>query len=282
MKIPKILPFLLIISMLFLPSVSFVKANGKPDYVGVDVNDVFVWKVTIDPKEYEDYLEDKGYSDEYIENYSDRLFDDQYDKDVEGWKVVILEMKDEKEFDYNGDENDGVEYFVDWYTTEDYDEKVWKEEELYERGMIGKYDYDYYTWRIVKSWFWIELSHMIAANNINWEELVDEVDEELEDAYDGRDEEGSATTVKSLFEENGIYISINLDEDEFDDFESTAKFNDDGVLMYYEWLYDGDPIIILELEGQLFYENWEIILGIATIGLIVVILVVVILKRKNR
>ena len=51
------------------------------------------------------------------------------------------------------------------------------------------------------------------------------------------------------------------------------------VVMYYEWSYDGDPIIILELEGQILYEYWHIILGITVIGVVSVVVVVVVVKK---
>ena len=62
MKILRCIPYFLIISMLFIPMVSTVKAAAKPDYVGLDVNDVIIWRVTIDDDPYEDYLEDYGFS----------------------------------------------------------------------------------------------------------------------------------------------------------------------------------------------------------------------------
>lgn len=78
-----------------------------------------------------------------------------------------------------------------------------------------------------------------------------------------------------------VSIVINEDGGEYDDFEATSKYDDDGVLMYYEWKYDGEPIIILELEGQFFYENWEVLLiGAQVLG--VVALIIVIVKKINR
>ena len=105
---------------------------------------------------------------------------------------------------------------------------------------------------------------------------------EFDDYWDGPDEDAGARVAKTLYKENGISTFWNPDEDEFDDFEATSQYNDDGVLMYYEWSYDGDPIIILELEGKFFYEYWEIILAVAVAGVVGVILIVVIIKRRKR
>jgi hypothetical protein len=278
MKISKILPFFLIIILFLIPQINCVRAKEKPNYVGIDENDVFIWKVTIDEDPYKNFLEDGGLTDEEIDDETDLLFDGLWDKDVEGWKAVILDIKDEKEFDYDGEENDVVPYLLNFYITEDYAQKDWKKEETNERGGIAKYDKDFYVWRIS---YILGLYYMIAANNINWEKVVDEADNELEDDWDGKDESAGARVATSLYKENGISTFWNPDEDQFDDFESTSQYNDDGVLMYYEWSYGGDPIIILELEGKFFYEYWEIILGVALIGVVVVVLVVIILKRKK-
>ena len=265
-------------TLFLLPQINFASAKEKPDYVGIDVNDVFIWKVTIDEDPYEDFLEDAGYTDEEIDNETDLLFDNSWDKDVEGWKVVILDIKNEKEFDYNGEENDHVPYLLNFYITEDYAQKDWDEEETNERGGIAKYDKDFYVYRTSVL---MGLYYMIAANNIKWDKVADEVDEEFDDDWDGKDESAGARVERSIYKENGISTFWNPNEEYFDDFEATSKYNDDGVLMYYEWLYDGDPIIILELEGQFFYEYWEIILGVAIAGVAVVVLIVVIIKRRD-
>ncbi len=283
MKKSKIVCFLIITSALFfIPQITYARAEEKPSYVGVDVNDVFIWKVTIEPDAFEDFFEDAGYSDTWIENYSDLVFDDVWDKDVEGWKMVIIDMKDEKEFDYEGDEYDKVPYYLNWYITEDYAEKDWDEEEMNIRGAIVKYDKEYYTEKILNSPFGMGLYYSIGANNINWEKLADEVDEELDDEYDGDDEKGSAKVVESSYKANGISTSINIDDEDFDDFDSISQYNDDGVCIYYEWSYDDDPIIIFELEAKTLYEYWHVILAGTIIGVIAVVFLVIIIKKIRK
>jgi len=276
----------LVISISFIPLLNSVKANDKPDYVGINENDVFIWKITIDKDPFEDYLEDYledvGLSDafieEFIDNMTDLIFDDEWDEDVKGWKMVILDIKNEKEFDYDNDENDQVPYLYNFYTTEDYDKKDWDKEEMNGRGGIAKYDKDFYVWRTDNP-FGMGLYYGIVANNINWEKLADEVDEEFDDEWDGKDESAGARVAKSEYKNNGISTFWNPDEDKVDDFESTSQYNDDGVQMYYEWKYDGDPIIIMELEGQFFYEYWEAIIGVAILGVITIVAVVFIIKK---
>jgi len=283
MKKSKILCFVIITSAIFfIPQISYARAEEKPSYVGVDVNDVLIWKVTIEPGEFEDALEDEGFSDAFVENYSDWLFDDEWDKDVEAWKFVIIDMKDEKEFDYKGDEYDTVPYYLNFYTTEDYAEKDWDREEMNERGSIAKYDKDLYTEIAMNRPFGMGLYYSIVANNINWEKLAKELDEELDDEYDGDDEKGSAKVVESGYKANGISTSINIDDDDFDDFDSISQYNDDGVCIYYEWSYDDDPIIILELEMKTLYEYWHVILAGTIIGIIAVVMVVIVIKKLRK
>jgi len=264
-----------------MPMVSTVRA-AKPDYVGIDVNDVIIWTVTIDDDPLEDYLEDDGYSEAVIENYSDNFFDDDWDKDVIGWKVVILEIKDEKEKEYNGDDVDVVPYLFNFYIQEE--DEDWEEEESNVGGTIGNYAGDGKDVYVDRVSLTMGLFYWIAGNNINWKKLADEVDEEWEDDWDDDDEKASASVESSLYKDNGISTTFNPDEDDFEDFDSIAQFNDDGVLMYYEWNYDDDPIIILELEGRFFQENFLIILGGAVAGVAVIILIVTLvisLKKKK-
>ncbi len=94
--------------------------------------------------------------------------------------------------------------------------------------------------------------------------------------------ENSLEVVESSYKANGISTSINGDDEDFDDFDSISQYNDDGVLMYYEWSYDDDPIIILELEGQILYEYWHVILAGTIIGVIAVVFVVIIIKKLRK
>ena len=270
-----IICFFLIFSAIFFPlCVKSVQCATKPDYVGVDVDDVYVWKVGIDKDPFEDFLEDSEvYSKVEIDNITDIMFNDAWEEDVKGWRIAILDIKDEREFDYGVGKNDGVRYLLNWYITEDYEKTVGEEEEMNGKGGIARYDKKFYAWRANSI---MGLYYLIVANNIKWDKVAAELNEELEDEYDGGNEEGSAETVKSLYEDIGICTVINIDNVLFDDFEATSKYNDDGVLMYYEWKYDGEPIILLELENQIFNENWEVIvIGALIVGITALVIIVV-------
>ena len=47
--------------------------------------------MNINSGQYQDYIEDLGYSEDFAANYTDELFDDELDDDVTGWKIKILE-----------------------------------------------------------------------------------------------------------------------------------------------------------------------------------------------
>ena len=74
MKMSKILPVYLIMSILFLPLISFAAAK-KPGFVGINEGQYYIWKTTFDDDPYEKYLEDAGYTEAQIETMVDDLFD---------------------------------------------------------------------------------------------------------------------------------------------------------------------------------------------------------------
>lgn len=282
MRISKKICIVLLLFSLFIPSqLRLVHAAGDahPDYVGVDENDAFVWKIRFDEGPYEDYLEDtEVFTEAEIEDMVDSMFSGSWDEDVEGWKIVILDIEGEKEITRENVTADVVYFMMNWYITDDFDNQEWEEEFMNERGGIPRYDKDFYGWMANSI---LGLFNMMVANNIKWDKVVIEANEELDDEYGGDDEKGSASVVKSRYEEVGISIVINEDEEKHDDFEALSKFNDDGVLMYYEWSYDGEPIIELELEGQFFHENWEVIvIGAQILGVLAIVIIVI--KKKEK
>ncbi len=298
MKVKHILFPIIILCLFFLPLLKPSVANEKPSYIGINENDVFIWKVSIDEGPYEKYLEDLGYSDDEIDNETDLLFDDVWEEDVKGWKIIILDVKDEKKFDYNGNENHQVPYYFNWYITEDENAQDWEIELENGLGGIAKYDVDYYVYRssvmmgLLKDWqskiakhevdsyvykssIMIGLYYSIVANNINWDRVANKLNDELNDKWDGFYEDAGADveTTQYFFtaKENGISTFWNADDYNLWDFKATTKYNDDGVMMYYKLAYAGDSIIELELEERFFYENWWILLIITIIGIVTLV-----------
>ena len=78
--------------------------------------------------------------------------------------------------------------------------------------------------------------------------------------------------------ENGISTYANWDEEDLDDFTSTAQFNYKGVLLYYIWAYDGDPIIELKLQYRMVYQWWWA--AVIALAAVVIIIMIIIIKRR--
>ena len=294
---------LLLLWLLILPFISFAYAAETLDYVGINEGKNIIWKTTFDEGPYEDFLEDAGYSEAQIEAIMDDnpVFDGEFDEDVEGWKFVILEIKNEKQYDledvYPGledDEYDGVPYLYNLYITKNFEEKTWDEKETNERAEIYKYDKDLY-YEIIDGHEQVifpltglftpsmGLFYPIIAKGVNWDRLISGVDDEFADDYeDAGASKPTDTTYIIEREENGIKtfrdLGDDVGDDDIDEFGSIAIFTDDGILKYYEWVYDGDPMWLLELEESWFVANWWIIAIKAAVAVIIIIIIIV--KRR--
>lgn len=87
----------------------------------------------------------------------------------------------------------------------------------------------------------------------------DEVEEELEDYYE---------------------------DDDFEAVSYVYEYDDNGVLVYYERAYDGDPMVIVqtlqrEISGFLGENILWIVLGIIGTVAVIVVVVIVIYKRRK-
>ncbi len=296
MKKTQIYNVILLLWLLILPFLSFTVAADKPDYVGISENDVIIWKTTIDEDPYGDFLEDDGWSEAAIEAELDLLFDDQFDEDVEAWKYVILEIKDEKEYDldtleffYNLDdeEYDGVPYLYNLYITENLEAEDWEDEETNERDVIYKYDRDLYSTRADSR---SGMFRLIISKNVNWKRVVREVDERFDDKYEDAGAKRPETPFLFFFEQeaDGIVTFRDFGEDplylnDVEEFEATSIYTDDGILRYYEWTYDGDPIIIFELqdiiENYVIANLWTIVI-VSAVALVIIVVIVILIKRR--
>ncbi|TFG01624.1 MAG: zinc ribbon domain-containing protein [Promethearchaeota archaeon] len=283
MKKKKVFYVLFLWGLFLLPFVNL--AVAKPNYVGIDEGDSFIWRTEFNKGPYEDYWIDAGYSDSYAENLTDYLFDVwDIDTDVEGWKVVILEIKSEKDDVYKSDDIYWVDYLYNFYESE-VGISDWDREESNERGDIIEYDEDLYLDNTLWSW---GLLKWFLATDVNWRELANN----LEDEMDYWNEEGEASAEYRNYFFSRIHCGISTtwnpeDTSETEDFESVARYTEDGVLMYYEWTYDGKTIWEIELDGRFLYENgwWLIPLIVIVIGLVIVpvtIVSIVMVRKKHR
>ena len=289
----------LLLWLFLLSSVSFAFA-ATPGYVGIENNDVYTWDTTYDKGALKDYIEDlaedSGWSENQIEDYIDLI---EIDEDLVGIKIVILDVDDEEKTPWG---EDGVRIIYNHYMMEedeewdlenedetfaiwDYDDDIYGDDENFVTGGDHFFDFD---WRFSfptgeDNEYWKFLAGenpWFISTKVKW----GEVEEELEDFYDD-DENYDDVSISADKDENKLEIA--LDEDEDDDVEEESwvvQYDDNGVLMYYEWSYDGDPIVIVETQEsqirQFINENmlWIIIGAIGIVAVIVI--VIVLIKRK--
>ena len=297
MKNRQIFSFILLLWLLILPFISIALAAEKPDYVGINENDVIIWDTQFDQGPYENYLEDLyDWSDEVIEAYLDAnpICDGDTDEKVIAWKYVIIEIKDEKEEDLNDDpffqnlEDDEykvVPYLYNFYTMKE-NRDDWKKADLNEKGEIYKYDRDLYARFIEIFGPSRGLSALIISKGVNWDRVTREADEYFGHRYEDAGASIPKETVFFFFEQdaNGVKTYIDLAEepginDDVGDFGSISIYTSDGILKHYEWTYDGDPIYMLDLRENFFVANWWIIAIVAAVAVVIIIVVVIIKKR---
>ncbi|MFX0187621.1 MAG: zinc-ribbon domain-containing protein [Candidatus Hodarchaeota archaeon] len=279
-KSSKFMLFISLTTICLLPLINYALAYYKPYYCGINEGQTYIWTTKFDKDPFQDYIEDLGYSEAYAENFTDWWFDQsEWDEDVEGWKIYILEIRDEKVFDYDSDEINCVPYLYNFYETENWDEKDWDREDHNKRAIIPKFDEDYYSDHMAFSY---GLFKCFVSANTDWDDLADGFEDELEDD----NEEGGANEEKRIFffteEECGISTKW---EPKFtkkcEEHESKSIYTRDGILLYYVWTYDGDTIAEIVLEGAFLYYNWWwIFLSIIAIASIVILVTLLILAKK--
>ena len=289
MQLKKKLSFIVMMLLFIVPSVSFVFATDTSEYVGIEEGDEFIWDVEVHDSVMKDYYEDTNptLEKEVIDIIVSDMFSGEMDEDVEAWKMVILQIKDEKEERVGGEEYKAVPYYFNSYYKKG-DSGDWRKVLKYYQTNLYKYDKEFYEGITPYADFrgFDPLTNRIVSKDINWKNLVNEADENLEESLDNEGGARPATeSVAYTFKQTVDGITCFYKEGEHrqiedvGEWESTSIYNDNGILKYHEWLYDGDPIMIVELQENWFVSNWWIIAIIAA-GAVVVILVFTILKKR--
>lgn len=296
MKKSQIYSTLLLLWLVLLTFSSFTYA-ATPNYVGIETNDTFTWQTTYDEDALEDYREDyyeeQGKSEGWIEDYIDTI---DTDEDAIKIKIAVLDVDDEEKDPWG---EDGVRIIYNYYIGyEDADEE-WDLEKEDETWAIWDFDDEWYSWFVL--YFTWEFNydeddpedyqryqHLRGENPwfVSTKTKWDEVEEELEEYYD-EDEHFDEVKIKTEKDKNGF--EMTLDEDEDDDIEAISyvyEYDDNGVLVYYEVAYDGDPMVIVqtlarEIRGFINENLIWIIIGAVGIVAVIVVLVVVIFKRRK-
>jgi len=286
MKKSQVYSTLLLTWLLLLVFSSFTYA-ATPGYVGIEANDTFIFEVIYDEDVYEDYYEDLGEEFGIPEDLVEEAIDEEIniDEDIIGIKIVILDVDDEEKDPWS---EDGVRIIYNYYEKEEDDD--WDLENQDETWAIWKYDEDLYEDLWVFGFFWDfddegairkldSENPWFVSTKIDW----DDIEEEIEDYFD--DENFDDYTVKKNKDINRIEMSYDDDDDdEIDEWEDIIEYDDNGVLRYYETLYDGDTLVKVEREWneerRFILDNllW-IIIGAIGIGAVIIVIIVLIKRR---
>lgn len=283
MKKSQIYSMILLMWLLLLSLATFTPA-ATPNYVGIQENDTFTFEAMYDgdvlEDYYEDLLEEAGFSESAIDDWIDDNID--VDEDIIGIKIVILDVEDEEKDPWG---EDGVRIIYNFHENDE--DKGWDLDEKDETWAVWDYDDDVYMSLWAYGFFWrddddgaTEKLHSenawFISTKVDWDDFKEEFVDAFEDDLDYDD-----VTIKIDKDKNSI--EMGLDEDDDDDVEELywfIEYDDNGVLMYYEELYDGDTIVKIEREYKWVYDYFIwIILG--AVGIVVVIIVIIILVKRR-
>ena len=295
-----------------MPFATFASAK-PPGYVGFKEGDIYVWDTEFDEKPVEEWYEDIGYIDKdtieiiaknYIEWYD-------WELDVTQWKLIIHDIRKEDD-DYIVIPSDSIadeyNYVKFVYTLKEYDADAgwWRKMENYQRGYLIEPDEEYWAKRLCDFWdgiyFLSKGDHnypaLVVPKNLDW----DEVARWMEKPLTPREEDEGYYRAKEIKIQHfldkkqvGLYTERHFGdvypafEKELDTFETIYKYNEDGILYYYEYTYDGDIIAKFELKEMFgyytyIYENWwwlSLIAGAMVVGIIILIVVIIKLKKRK-
>ncbi len=233
-----------------------------------------------------------GVPETVAENFTDWYFDvNDWDDDTVAWKIVIIEFIETDDTDWNGftdDDEDDVEYlkykYSIWETEDLADNNAWDDIDKSEKARLYEAEEVVYS---DAAYFGDGLSLLFVPKNLKWDKIKSSVNDYYEDTNKDDEFDASTETVTYFFTEKDVGLSV-LEEsknDDVDDFETIARYTDNGIAYYLEWSYDGDPIYKFELSkyGQnLVYtiENWWW-MSLIAIGVIVGLIVLIVLIKKK-
>jgi len=241
---------LLAVVLIIFPIMNSVSVVAQgADYVGINKNDSYMWDLTYD----EDIDKDMG--DDYGTNTTYFNIDD----DVKAIKQVITWIGEEDTFG----SDEGVKYKRNKYDSKKSGDVFgqgynWKIEDKGGEFVILNYDsgdksvINYYG--MCAMW-----GAFFTANNVDWDEVVEELDDDL----------GSSNWASY----RGNLITIGIQSTHYDIYIET-EYTDDGILKYYRFRYDHEDIIKLELVNAFWIQYWVfVVIGIIALSAVIVVVI---------
>jgi len=322
MKLSKILMFSFVLLCFILPYITIAQAADKPGYVGVNEDQEIIWNTEFDKGPLEDYAEDLGYAEgKPRDDFVAGLWDpSEFDDDAVKWKVIVKDISEEKDTDYDGNfidvkDIDYVKLTIAIYDQEEGEE--WDDVDKSEKYKLYDSEEELYADQVIESMddYGFGLGSLTVTSaplapidrSVEWpcffvpkrlklDDICEEIDDEVEgdiSLYNRDDKyDIGAEDVDYFFRKKDVGLTTSREalstETLFgpvEEFDSVIKFTDEGIMYYYEWSYDGDTIAKFELDsigGVYLVENWWWIALIAGAIIIGVIIIVVVIAAKRR
>ena len=304
MKKSQVYSILILMWLLLLMGSTFTQA-ATPSYVGINVDNTYEWSTTYDDGPikdlYEDIEEEGDISEATLDRWKDELATEE---DLVKAKIVILDVNDE-ETDPWGE--DGVKIIYNYYLMEedeeyelekqdetfaiwDFDEDLYGDHHNFATDEYGIFTYHFFDFRWDsddnpypeedEDYKFLEAENpWFISTKVDWGDIEEELDEEYED-----DQNYDDVSVRTDKDKNKI--EITLDDDEDDEIEALkwiVQYDNNGVLMYYENQYDGEPIVIVETlvsQIQQFWDAYMIWIIIGAVAIVVVIIIIIVKVKK--
>ncbi len=274
---------LLVVGFFFIPLINFSVAE-KENFVGIDEEEVYLWEVDYDDDVFDHWAED-------FDVQSNEVVDIEDYKDLEAIKINITDIDsdvEEEEFELvfqeKTDDYEGVDLDYDYYETEDYDSEDYNNVDW---DLTSKDDYFLFK-------FDNELYMELSFDSFNYH-FIDE-DPDWGEVVDTWEDLFISEGINGDVDENDDGISLEIDITGVDLIEITTEYGSDGVLDYYEFKYDEETLLELELKDipeepipetiPLDVIFWIIIVliivGTASVALTVVIIITMQNRKKER
>jgi len=292
MNVKKAIFFGIILISFLLPFVALAHAQKVPNYVGIKEGTTYTWKTEYDDDPLATYYEDSGYTEDAAKLEAEGDFKIwEWSTKTVGRKVYIVDFYEESEEDMGSHKYERVKYVYNEYKTKDLaDNDAWKKVEKYDTDKI--YESSEHLYEGAVSLVWGDgLQLYFIPKNLHLDDIADMRQDDIDANNWDREYDADCSTIKTQYFLQKKVVGISTewnwkDNSNTESFESISKYNDDGILYYYEWTYDGDVIEKLELDtigGTYLIENWWwiAIIAVAAIIAVIIIVIVVIVKKKR-
>jgi hypothetical protein len=180
--------------------------------------------------------------------------------EIQGTKLSILHIKEKSDY---------VRIRVEKYESKDISrEDKWKDERVETIEV-----YNPQTDKCYRKWDSFE---EIVPKDLDWNKVSDELEDDYEDYY-----EDCEITIDVNLLQNGLTIHFDFDDSDMKDWESYYEYDQEGVLALTIAKYDDKEFQRLTLKDYISLRLRVIVIGAIALGVIAVVTIILIRKRRR-